>query len=302
MDIHEKRELARKLHRSATQKISRNKGKGIALAGTEYDVRRDPSKIKRYTGRQLDTYISELSGLVSRKQQFVTDAFNKPLPRSAWKPYKSLETKNKETIDNAFDKVAHLFNPTSGTTLSSRMAGMTADIINAGNRRVNAAYQPVQRNPESITSLKSLKKLTEQMKRQVVPGKHERDMVKSRRNFNKMLAAMNDSGVRGNKAKGIEPVKSLKNLAKGLTQEQFNIIWQYTTLPDMVDYNYQSAMDVFSDKKKDLLNIEDVMAGNRQEIRNLLEWGSSIKFAKKPKESKDPKTPKFVPDSNTVYN
>lgn len=302
MNISEKRLYVQKLHRSVNKKVSRNKGKGVLLSGTEFDPRRDLSKVKRYTNKQLDAYAAELAGFTSRKTQFAPDAFGRAMPASEFRGYKGLETENKRQANAAFDKVAHLFNPTSGMTLKQRMDKMMPDRITSSNRRVNAAYQPdgLERESTSITSRKSLEVLTKAMKNRVAPGKQEKDLKQARRSFMKMLKGMNDVTIRGNKALGVEHQQSLQNLAKTLTQDQFNVIWQYTTLPDMADYNYQSAEDEFGDRrgKGSLLGIEHVMNDNRQQIRDVLQWGKSVKFADKPSNFNDPK---FAKDSNTIY-
>lgn len=236
-ELDELRSLARSRHKAATRKISRIRNTtGLSLSGSKNDPRRELGKIRGYTKSQLRTYIGQLNDFNSRNVQFVSSATKQPMRADLWKQYKALEGRYNRRINEQFETVKDVYLPAVGQTIGERMSMITPAHRQLTNPAVNAPYRPAEIRSGNITSEKALKRLIAQKQKQLRPS-HRKNLIKNaRENFGKMADVINR--------------RDLADAVKGLTDAQFEVLWNYTPFASAIGINYEVIQAMLSDKEK----------------------------------------------------
>ena len=84
------------------RKIKRLESRGVKIDGSEFDPRKDMSKMN---SRQLAAYSQQLERFTDRKNQFVGTRKGAPVPVSEWRAYKRAETSYNKATQRAYDKI-----------------------------------------------------------------------------------------------------------------------------------------------------------------------------------------------------
>lgn len=230
-DLNRRRAEVLKLQQSAGRKVNRNRAKGVELAGTRHDPRRDADKVKRYTAKQLDAYEQQLTRFMDRKTQFVPDSAGRPIEAAKWRTYKNLENRYKAKSAKQFDQVKDKVIPGTSETFGQRLAKMMPD-----HRQMAATdtpFKPPNRSPKNVADEKKLKKLTAQMRARV---EKDYDAKVNRRNRNTTAKMIKEMGL-GSSQFG-------KNV-KTLTPKQFALAW-LSGLMDKLSLPYHIAKATLS--------------------------------------------------------
>ena len=248
-------------HKAATRKISRLKtSKGAVISGTQYDPRKSPALLKRYTTPQLKAYLRRLEYFNSRKVQFVGDMRKRPVEQGTWTEYQRAEKKYHDRVRTEFERIKDLKMPVGDQTIGDRMEQITPTQRGAYNPPVNAPYNPTQRKPRMITSESSMRKLTEDMLRKASPENRAKEIARDRETFTKMAELINEPG--------------LAQAVNGLTANQFHLLWNYTGFANDWGLSYATM--------KNRLTERDVGTGHEEmqialrEAHGLIEWAKKF--------------------------
>ena len=254
-------EVAR-LRTGVTKKVSRIKrNNGAVLSGSGFDPRRAPHREAKYTRRQLETYKRELEGFLSRKSQFVGLSGGTPVTRSKWEQYKSLEAKHNATVNEGFQKVADI-QLSTGEPISSRMKRSTPDHRHMRSAQVNALYDPITRNPEQVNGLKGLDKLIAQYMDRVGNKNWRQEKIATGR---RVFEAMADRI--GN--------EELADKMAELTDEQFDVLWNYTDFPREMSLDYQHMK--MMNEKRDVPFMRQVAESASAGYAEKIKWAKGLK-------------------------
>ena len=233
-DLQEQREQVRKLHRAATAKLSRLRAKGVDLGGSKDDPRRDLGKVKRYTGKQLSAYLSELQSFTSRKTSFVPGIKGKPLSGSLWNEYLSVQKAYNAMTDKGFREVKDIFLPSHGTTIEGLQASKPLHPI-SGNPATRAPNIPVDRSPKGIPDDRAIRRLIKDLRNKMSPS-YQADLVKRNKNTAmKMLVGIGDLAI-------IEDIGSM-------SKKKFATLWNYTKFAEVASFDYAIAKSQYHDNK-----------------------------------------------------
>ncbi|URG18047.1 terminal protein [Curtobacterium phage Ayka] len=257
-DINELRRQVRMRQQAANRKAKRIQNAGVNIAGTPYDPRRENAPIDKMRSRDLQTYLKQLNGFMSRKTQFVPDTWGRPIHAQKWRAYKRAETRANRKAENMADMLKHYTMPGSDVTLAERHAyAKDTEFPNTANHTVNSPLRKVSRMPSSIASEKALARLTKQQQGKVDPQFFEMTVKRGRIEATKMLKKLGDT----------EQIKALK----GLTDKQFHILWSYTPYSDNTSIRYENG------KVEDRGRAEDQMDNTETEVaKSWLRWAKKL--------------------------
>lgn len=255
-DVERLRELVRKRRAAATAKIGRlRRNTGVEIAGTKEDPRRPPSVIKRYSKPQLNKYLAELNAFTSRDNQFVAGAGGTPLSRNDWNAYKIIEKRYNEIGTRHDNKIADIFIPTAGMTIKERMATIHPTAVGEFSNR---PYSTVDRKPYQIASSDALSQLTRDMRRKIsrkfLPG----EISKGREQMREMLSSIGHT----------EFIKR----ADKLTDSQFDIVWNYTSMARLISLVYELMKLRSADESKKERWHDKVVEDSEDELGELFDF------------------------------
>lgn len=247
----------RRRHRAATSKVSRLRSRGVELGGSNYDVRRDLSKVKRYNATQLRAYANQLNSFVERKNAFVPGDSGVPLPAAKWREYKRLEKRYNEIGNREYSKVGEIFLPQPGVRVRDRRKILSQSAI---GEAVNAPYQEIDRQARGITSETALDRLTDQMRkktsREYLPG----EIAKSREQFMNMLTEIGNP--------------EFIEAANKLSDDQFDTLWNYTSFATEISSDYE-IMKLKARGEQERAH-EKIHEDNTHAINELLQWATFL--------------------------
>jgi hypothetical protein len=233
-EIQRLRELARKRHRAATQKVSRLRAKGVEIKGTHLDPRRSAGDIQKMRSRDLHAYINRLDKFSSRETSFVGGARNAPLHGDLWKTYQTLQNAVNQQKARPYETIKDKFIRSLGMTVNEFQGTKPSHPI-TGNPASRAPHLPVNRSAKGVPNEKQLKKLIRNMEKQLNANYPDRVLNRDRRTADKMLAVINDKGIRRE--------------VKKLSQQEFNLLWNYTDFANIASFDYQIAQTRMQDPK-----------------------------------------------------
>ncbi len=257
-DVQRLRDEVKKARQRAGAKISRNRQKGIEIGGTEADPRRNPALHKRYNAVQLRTYLRELNEFNSRNMQFVAGARGAPLERTAWARYKHAESRYNAVGAEHDAQVADIFIPTSGMTIRERQSTIHPT---AQGEFANRPYSQVQLRPSQVPNGGALDKLIKEMQRRnsrnYLPG----ELKKSREQMKDMLNAIGHT--------------EFVERADGLSENQLDIMWNYTATARLVSLVYEMMKLRSSDSGGKERWHDRVVEDSENELRELFDFAES---------------------------
>ncbi len=233
-EIQEKRALVAQRHRAATRKVSRLKAKGVEVSGTKVDPRRNLSNVKRYTEKQLDSYLSELNNFTSRKTTFAPGVKGKPLEGSLWNQYLGVQKAYNAMTAKQFESVKDIFLPSHGTTIEGLQASKPLHPI-SGNPASRAPNVPVDRSSKGIPGDKQIKKLIKDLRNKMRPDYQANIDKRNKKTAMKMLIGIGDLGI-------LEDIGAM-------SQKKFATLWNYTNFAMIASFDYAIAKSQYHDNK-----------------------------------------------------
>lgn len=255
-----RKDVAR-MRRNATRKISRiKKTTGALVTGSEFDPRRGTQVQGRYTESQLSAYRDTLASFLSRQSQYVPDASKQPLPRREWVEYERQEKAYRDTAGSVYERIKGVELP-SGETIAQRLAKMNVLHKQMVNPTVNTIFESQTRESGNIVSRKALAKLTRAMKKQATPGSIKRKVREAREQFASMMDVVN--------------MPELVEATKGLTNNQFIALWNFTSFASAVALSYTAAQKMLSPKEESWAH--EVLRQQMVDAVELIDWVKTIK-------------------------
>jgi len=222
---------ALKMSRGATRKISRLKSKvDVYVAGSEFDPRKPPKQLKRYTTKQLEAYNARVAQFNDRGTQFVPDAHHRPIPAGE---FKQLHTAQMERQKHAAErlnakrniKLPGIDGKPGTETIGERRDKMRADRKLAGNPAVTDPYEPKVNRPQDLGSRAAIKELTRQAKKQSTKGWDDKELKRQIGEFDQMMKRVGDA--------------DLAAKIKAMTPGQFHALWNDTGFANDVSQEYE---------------------------------------------------------------
>jgi hypothetical protein len=261
-ELNAKRSQALHLTKRATHKISRLRSKvEVEVAGTQYDVRKPPKAIRRYTEKQLDAYIARQSQFVDRATQFVPDAYRRPIPATEFKELQRAETKRLKKALDVLNRHKDIPLPGGTETIGQRRDKMRADRKMAGNPSVNDPYSPPVHKSTQIADRKAVKALLRDAERKSTKGWDDKELKRQIGEFSKMVARIGDADL----------AASVKKLSAG----QFRTLWNDTNFATAVSSQYEIVRtDLISEEDKPwhIQIIHDAFT----DARRLVDWAGKL--------------------------
>lgn len=255
------RDAVRKRRNAVTAKENSIKRRtGVDIKGTSADPRRPLDVVNKYNRAQLVAYYNELDAFMDRGNGFVAGANNTPIPRIEWLKYKKLEKQYNSIGAMQFDKIADIFIPTSGMTIAQRDATILPDTLSAQGAIVNRPYSIIERSPENVRDAEALQKLIKEMEKKVSKHFLPEQIKSARKQLNQMLVTI------GN--------ESLTNQANSLSDEQFNVLWNYTNFATNVSGIYFIMQKQAADSNDRWYS--SVVEDYSSDIRELFDWAGSL--------------------------
>lgn len=270
--------MVKSRHRAAGSKVSRLKNQaGVKIAGTQHDVRRDIKKVERYNTPQLKAYLSKLDTFNDRSTRFIGDRHGKVLDPEKWARYKELERAVRRKEEREYAKIKDKRLPKPGEAKKSKKS-MTIDERNKAilptrrggkNRTTNSPFNSPQRKPSQIASAKSLDVLMEGLTRRLSAKYKGGEIENQRRIFNDMLDIIGDM--------------KLKRDVRALSDREFDVMWNHTSMPDDIVDIYvlmkHDIDDTDEQHNQKLMSIDQekiVQSGER--IGAWIGWAKSLKL------------------------
>lgn len=258
-DLDDLRAEVQRRQRAANAKVARLRRKGVILSDTKYDVRREPSNIQRYNARQLESYLGKLNEFTHRSNAFVPGVEGTPIRRSAWNAYARTEREYNKKAEGHYSQVKDTFVPQAGMKIAEFDAGVRSNRPGAKGG-VSRPLEPQRRQSFEIMDEKKLAKLRTALEKKTRKEFVPAELKKQRR---QMMNAVSEFGDR-----------ELTKLAKTLTDEQLDTLWNYTDAPRdlFAGYHY---MKLLAANKADE-GQANVHENASYETRAWLEWAASL--------------------------
>ena len=248
-------------HTAATKKASRlRRVVGVEIGGTKHDVRRDPSKIKRYTSAQLKAYDAVLTGFNSRQNGFVAGHKGAILTAADVKAYRRVEAIHNKIGAKVDAEVGGVYVPIAGRTIAERDMDMQSKRARGQGGATHRPYTQVKRNMANVTGTEALHALTKQMERKVQADYVPKEIKRGRKELKMMLK---DIGA-----------TQLMKMADTLTDAQFNVLWNYTKFASSISSAYETitAKNTEGANKDSQNTYEDQI----EDAKELLDWAGTV--------------------------
>lgn len=269
--LNELREQAATLEGRTGRKISRNKStKGVEIAGTKFDPRRDPSKVSRYNTRQLESYVKSLQTFNGRSTQFEAGVRGAPLPRFGkygWQNYKAGENAVRAQAAKVMEPVQDVRLPGPGSTPKNIREGDETISQRAAKIRgkhptvTNQGYLPPERQPKNIKDADSLAKLTKANAKRMTKTFQAKEHKRAREELKQMVAVFQDD--------------DLTNNIASLTKGQFDMLWNFTKFADALSLTYHHIQSK-GKRKQDLP--QEMIDNQVNQAKTLVEWVKKFKI------------------------
>lgn len=249
-------ELAKR-QAAATAKIARMKRtKGVQLAGTEYDPRRDPKQFKR--SRDIKRQLDRLNSFIDRRTQFVPLAGGAPAPIAKWKAFHEADMSVVNLTRQDMKALGKMQVPHTGQTIED----LEATIPNkaAGDSR-NRLYDRTPVKSTHVRSVEMLDKWTDQRLKQAKPEYRQSRIDSQRDSMNKMLTEIGDTATKARVAEW--------------TDDQFYVFWNYGHNADNMDLWYRQAKAMSGSREKDDVQAR-LVADVTAEFEDTFQWVESL--------------------------
>lgn len=256
MDINSLRAEVERRQKAANAKISRLRRKGVQLAGSEFDVRRDPSRIGRYNTRQLESYLGQLNDFTHRRNQFVAGSEGTPIRAHVFNHAMRTATEYNSFVKARESSIADTQVPNTGMNIAE-LGQARGKSAKGGPGR---PFTIEQREAFEFVNEARLKDWRNSLEAKMRPGYLEGKLSMQR---DQMLKAVTNFGD-----------KELLDQASRLTDEQLDTLWNYTNAPQDLfsGYHHQKLLAAGLADETDS-NIHDDAAGD---VRDWLSWAESL--------------------------
>lgn len=269
MDINDIRAEVLRRQKAANAKIARLRRKGVQLAGSEFDVRRDPGKVARYNSKQLQSYLGQLNEFTHRRNQFVALSEGVPARAHVYNHAQRIAAEY-----NAF--VQEHESAILGTKLPSVASGNPAleaakstigdfqqNIAGKRARGKGGVSRPLnieERNAFEFVSEARIQDWQNSLRQKMRPGYMSERIEKQRY---QMLQAVSNFGD-----------TELMEMAKNLNDEQLDTLWNYTDAPRDLFSGYHMHQ-LMSANKADS-TAESIHEDATYETREWLQWAANL--------------------------
>ena len=255
----------RKRRSAVTSKIYRIKrSTGVNIAGERDDPRRvtrDPLKMNT---AQLRKYYRQLDSFMSRDVAFIPGANGTLISKSRWREYVEYQSKYNKIGEQHLKGISAIEITGEGMTVGQREATFNPDSLRAQGDVVNRPYSRMSRTPENINGGEALERLIVDLKRKTSKAFLPAEIAKSREQMNDMLDII------GN--------QSLTSKMNGLSDKQFDVLWNYTNFATNLSLMYQilkikSSKAILSPKDR---WYESVAEDAVEDIDELTTWAHTL--------------------------
>lgn len=222
-----RREIAKR-RKAATDKVRRLRAKGINVAGTEHDPRRNISSVNNYNTKQLRNYLANLTEFTDRNTTFQKGARGAILSSNAWQEYQGLEAQYNQLGAQHLESIKDLKAPGNDLTIGER----DKDVLTrrAQGDIFHRPYGQINRSPNNIESNESLKKLSADLRRKLSKGYLPGVIKQQRARLNDLFLMMGNPDAIYTvieDGKEVEYRVSAIDAANALTDNQFDIMYNY---------------------------------------------------------------------------
>jgi len=250
---------------AANRKIRRlTDDKGVQIAGTKFDPRKEAKVIDRLTGVQLEAQLARLNTFMDRKTQFVAGAHGVPMTKKQWERAASVQRRANTVKERMRDKFANVFVDETGMTIAERQEKINNKRKLAGNPSVQQPWNPTTYQAKNITSEKALKRIEEQLMKQTSMQYEQQQYKDAKKQYYQIM----------------RPVKNNKliKLVRTLSPDQFTAMWFGTPFADAFSMAYEMAMALMRDDEKAFHS--DQMHASIEEAIRLAKWAKGLNFDK----------------------
>lgn len=251
-----------KRQRDVGRKVSRLGRQGVDVGGTNFDPRRAPENVNRYSERQLRAQLGRLDRFMDRKTQFVGDAKRRPIPRAEWEPFARVQNQYRKFVAarDAGIKDARL---PWGETVADRQETLTDRSRRRNTRKNNPSarrtHDFIERKPEHIADRNALKTLTRDLKKRMTPKWDREQREKNRDELRQIFEGFN-----GSKDFDLE-----RDIA-ALSNRQFDLLWGDTPFATAASLIYEQIQKMLAGK--DAASAQEIIDANAAEAKRLVEW------------------------------
>lgn len=260
--LSELRSQVLKRQRAATRKVNRLTKKGVEIAGTKADVRRDSEKIKRYNRTQLNAHLNRLNTFTDRKTQYVPDTYGRPVRAEVFKAYKATEIQLKKIKDSEYSRFKDTKIPGKKDTVDDRMKRVTAKFRHAGSA-TNSPFVQIERDSKNFRSEAKMRQLTAANKKKLKTNFIKKDLKTDREVVEKQLTTLGRQDL-------IARVKKLNN-------DAFNALFNFWGFIEKISLPYETAQATLRDGK-DRSWFEDQLVENMKEAEKLVGHAENFKL------------------------
>lgn len=260
MDINELREEVLRRQKAATAKVSRLRRKGVQLTGSEFDVRREPSRVGRYNTRQLKSYLNELNEFTSRRNAFVAGSEGAPIQAHVWKHAERRRAEYNEFVKNRYSQIQDTYIPKAGMTVRDFEKDVKSTRRKRGHGVTNPfGFQPARPSTD-FTSSEAVRIAAEAMNAKLKPSFIDASNNKAYRQLRAAVEVFGDD--------------ELTKQAMSLSPDQIDTLWNYTDAPRDAFSAYH-FMQLFSNNLADE-TAENILEDSSYEVREWIDWAKSL--------------------------
>lgn len=259
LDINELRAEVARRRKAAQSKIARLRRKGVRLEGSQFDVRRDPHRVGRYNSRQLQSYLGELNEFTQRRVQFVPGVEGTPIRAHVFKHAQRTANEYNAMVQKHEQDVSNIFIPKAGMTAGEFMR----DVVGTRKRGKGGKVRPLTveaRNSFEFVSEDKIMKWRESMERKMRPNYLNDSIEKQKYKMYELIDHFGDD--------------KLSEIAKSLSSEQVNVLWNYTDAPrDMFNSYYMARLTSTGKADDTFARIDE---DSTSDVKDWLEWASNL--------------------------
>ena len=241
------RETAKRLERNATRKMSRLRhGRTpVELTGSKFDYRKGAKTIDTMRSRDLQSHIKRLQGFNSRTARFMPTAEGIAGPKEV-----NRYEKAKRAVNRKREKLAEKFGdrPTAGgvETYKERFAMREAAQRRMSDPSVNNPFRKIEDGGIKFATPEALLKMAKKFENESRPEFDRERTLKNRDTLEKILDIVDQ--------------EELRDLARNMTDEQFDLMWFDPDFMAGEGWLYAQAMGKINNKtmsEKQMAAFED---------------------------------------------
>lgn len=267
MDLNQLRALVRKRQKVAANKIENMRKQGVNLEGTRHDVRAPDERISRYTRKQLEALHKRVNAFNRSDSTNYVQLHRGVVTKQRWEKLLEAQTRFNSVGQEHYNSVKRIKLPGQDETIGQR----DAKFRNANRKRTygdttHRPYFEASVNPKGVNGEKALTELTKDFNRRTTPAYLKKELAKGRYQLFEMLKATGDH--------------DLMEKFSALSDQQFNVVWNYTNLATQASLKYENMRDANVSERQ---RYQDEQSENAtDDLRQLAEWGATL-FKKKRK-------------------